>query len=85
MVEMGRDERAVAGSLGSAREAAAEGDFVNAARWLQVVQAVDSGLPTGWERTLAGWIDRMRTAELGCEPAIGSTQTPKLVGGGECG
>ena len=78
MVEMGRHERAVAGSLGFAKEAAAEGDFVNAVRWLQVVQAVDGGLPPGWERTLAGWIDRKRTAELGCAPAIGSTQTRKL-------
>jgi hypothetical protein len=77
MVEMGRHERAVARSLGFAHEAAAEGDFVNAVRWLQVIQAVDGGLPPEWERTLAGWIDRKRSAELGYDLAIGSQQTPK--------
>ena len=74
MAEMGRHERAVAGSLGFAQEAAAEGDFVNAVGWLQVVQPVDGGLPLGWERTLAGWIDRKRTAAPGCAPASGYPQ-----------
>jgi hypothetical protein len=78
MVEMGRHGRAVAGSLGFAKEAAGEGDFVDAVGWLQVVRAVDGRLPADWERTLAGWIDRKRTAELGRSPAIGSTQTLKL-------
>jgi hypothetical protein len=76
-VEMGRHERAVARSLAFAQDAATEGDFVSAVRWLQVVQAVDGGLPPDWERTLAGWIDRKRTTELGCPPAIASTQTRK--------
>jgi hypothetical protein len=77
MVEMGRHERAVARSLAFAQDAAAEGDFANAVGWLQVVQAVDGGLPPEWERTLTGWIDRKRAAELGCAPAIGSSQAPK--------
>ncbi len=67
---MRRHERAVAGSLAFEREAAAEGDFANAMGWLQVAQAVDGGLPPKWERTPAGWIDRGRSAELGCAPAI---------------
>ena len=75
MAEMGRHGRAVARSLGFAQEAAAEGDFVNAVGWLQVVQAVDGGLPPHWERTLAGWIDRKRTAALGCARATGNPQT----------
>ena len=65
MGEMGRHGRAVARSLAFAQEAAAEGDFVNAVGWLRVVQAVDGGLSPDWNRTLAGWIDRKRTDELG--------------------
>jgi len=77
---VGRHERAVARSPGFAQDAAAEGGFVDAVRWLQVVQAVDGGLPGDWERTLAGWIDLKRTAALGCQPAIGSPQTLKPAG-----
>jgi hypothetical protein len=78
MVETGRHERAVARSLAFAQEAAADGEFANAVRWLQVAQAVDGGLPPEWERTLAGWIDRMRASQLDGARAIGSTQAPKL-------
>jgi hypothetical protein len=85
MAEMGRHERAVAGSLAFARAAAAEGDFANAVRWLRVVQAVDGGLPPDWERTLAGWIDRKRAAELGCAPAIGFSPGSQTRMGAESG
>ncbi|HEY3944967.1 MAG TPA: hypothetical protein VGL78_07070 [Solirubrobacteraceae bacterium] len=41
VVEVGCGGRAVARSVGFAREAAAAGEFVNAVRWLQVVEVVD--------------------------------------------
>lgn len=78
MVEMGRHEGAVARSLGFAQEAGAESDFVSAVAWPRLVRGVDGALRPDRERTLAGWIDRMRAAELSCEPEIGSPQTPNL-------
>ena len=49
---------------------------MNAVPWVQVVQAVDGGLPADWERILASWIGRKRTGALGCDPTCGSLQAP---------
>lgn len=50
-----RHERAVANTLGFAREAAFRGDFQGALEWLAVVEVVDGVLPPGWDRMRAGW------------------------------
>ena len=44
---MERHERAVANTLGFAREAAFRGDFQGALEWLAVVEVVDGVLPPG--------------------------------------
>ena len=68
---MGRHERAVANTLGFAREAAARGDFEGALQWLGVVEIVDGVLPPWWERTRAAWLHGDRSAEVSLEPPAG--------------
>ncbi len=62
-----RHERAVANTLGFAREAASRGDFKDALEWLGVVEVVDGVLPPGWERTRAVWRHGRMPAEAGGE------------------
>ena len=62
-------QRAVARSLGLAREAAGRSDFDDALAWLGVVATVDGGLPAQWERARACWLRRERWAEERSEPA----------------
>jgi hypothetical protein len=56
-------ERAVANTLGFAREAAARGDFAGALEWLGVVEIVDGALPAGWELTRASWLRSQASEE----------------------
>jgi uncharacterized protein YbcI len=56
MTEAGRHERAVANTLGLARDAAARGDFAGALEWLGFVEIVDGVLPAGWEQTRVLWL-----------------------------
>jgi hypothetical protein len=71
---VGGHERAVANTLGFAREAAARGDFRGALEWLAVVDVVDGGLPPGWERTRAVWL-RGEPSEVGLEPPTAGAET----------
>jgi hypothetical protein len=50
-----RHERAVAQTLGWAREAANRGDVGDALEWLRVVEVVDGALPPDWERRQTSW------------------------------
>jgi hypothetical protein len=63
-----RHARAVANTLGFAREAAAQGDFAGALEWLGVVEIVDGALPAGWELTRAVWRRGQASADGGREP-----------------
>jgi hypothetical protein len=63
-----RHQRAVANTLGLAREAAAKGDFAGALEWLGVVEIVDGALPAGWELTRASWLRGQASADGGREP-----------------
>jgi hypothetical protein len=63
MTRVERHERAVANTLGFAREAAANGDFAGALKWLVVVEIVDGALPAGWERTRALWLRGQASAD----------------------
>jgi hypothetical protein len=58
-----RHQRAVAHTLGFAREAAAKGDFAGALEWLGVVEIVDGALPAGWELTRAVWLRAQTSGE----------------------
>ncbi len=58
-----RHQRAVANTLGFAREAAAKGDFAGALEWLGVVEIVDGALPVGWEQTRASWLRAQASGE----------------------
>ena len=58
-----RHERALANTLGFAREAAAKGDFAGALEWLGVVEIVDGALPAGWEQTRALWLRAQTSGE----------------------
>jgi len=62
-----RHERAVANTLGLAREAAAKGDFAGALEWLVVVEIVDEALSAGWELTRTSWLRGQASAEGECE------------------
>jgi hypothetical protein len=62
-----RHQRAVANTLGFAREAAAKGDFGGALEWLGVVEIVDGALPAGWEQTRATWLRGQTSADGGRE------------------
>jgi hypothetical protein len=74
MGEIGRHERAVARSLGFARDAAANGDLIDALEWARVVEVVEGGLSVEWQRARAGWVDRKRSAERVDEPAIAARE-----------
>lgn len=58
-----RHERAVASTLGFAREAAAKGDFAGALEWLGVVGILDGALPAGWEQTRSLWLGARTSGE----------------------
>lgn len=64
-----RHDRAVANTLGFAREAAANGDFAGAIEWLGVVEIVDGALPAGWEQTRASWLRAETSGERSHERA----------------
>ena len=68
MTEAERHERAVANTLGFAREAAPSGDFTGALEWLGVVEIVDGALPAEWERTRALWLHGEGSTDGGREP-----------------
>jgi hypothetical protein len=78
-----RHERAVANTLGFAREAAASGDFAGALEWLGVVEIVDGALPAGWELTRAVWRRGQASADRGREPqATAEAAAGRGAGGG---
>jgi hypothetical protein len=70
MIGAGRHEHAVANTLGFAREAAADGDFAGALRWLVVVEIVDGALPAGRELTRALWLRGHGSADGECERSV---------------
>jgi hypothetical protein len=71
-----RHERAVANTLGFAREPAARGDFAEALEWLGVVEIVDGALPAGWEQTRALWLHAQTSGERSHgQPSAGEAAT----------
>jgi hypothetical protein len=79
-----RHQRAVANTLGLAREAAVSGHFAAALEWLAVVEIVDGALPTGWELTRALWLRGQATADGDCArpAAAGAAAAGSGVGRG---
>jgi hypothetical protein len=66
VIGVGRYGRAVANTLGFARGAAARREFRGVLAWpVMVVEIVDGGLRSGWERTRALRLCGERLAEVG--------------------